>query len=331
MFRYGSVVSVTKSSTAAAGPVGHPRHVGDQDPAEDQDDVDEEERVDVVGDVVAGDRRSGVIMRPAIRSSEASTAAAKASRGALAVERLEPGLGAAAGRGDRPAIAAGSCVAEQLGGAGGGLGDQLARRARGRAGLGAGLGQRLGDEREVGGRAAHHRGRGIQSVVGELDHAGRARSSALARSRRSPRRRRRSPRGRPRPRGSASSAGPRRRGAPRAGARPAPRASTETTRCAAASDGATASSFAGFTARTTKSARAASSSLPSASPPSSSASAAARPEPESVNSIVVAAAGPAAGHRGGHVSRTDEADDHARQPRWATPRPESWSGRPRTG
>ena len=46
--------------------------------SEDQDDVDDEERVDVVGDVAPGSAASAIT--PRILSSEARTAASKASR-----------------------------------------------------------------------------------------------------------------------------------------------------------------------------------------------------------------------------------------------------------
>ena len=68
------------------------------------------------------------------------------------------------------------------------LDDQLPGQLRVEAGVGAGVGERLDRERQVGGRAAHHRGRRVELLVGELDdvaeqlehrpHLGRLRSPA---------------------------------------------------------------------------------------------------------------------------------------------------------
>ena len=124
--------------------VGHARDPGDEDVEEDQDDVDEEQGVDVVGDVAAG---QGERDHPRILSSEARTAASNASRAAFAVERLQPRLGAAAGRGDRPAHVGRMPPAEQLGGPGGRLDDQLASELLVEPGLGAGIGERLDGKR----------------------------------------------------------------------------------------------------------------------------------------------------------------------------------------
>ena len=79
---------------------------------------------------------------------------------------------------------AGWLAAQQLGGAGGGLDDQLAGQLRVEAGRGAGVGERLDRQRQVGRRAAHHRRRGVEVLVGKLDHVAeqleQARASAEA-------------------------------------------------------------------------------------------------------------------------------------------------------
>src|SRR5829696_1733676 len=58
--------------------VGHPRDPGEQHPDEDQDEVDEEERADVVRDVNPREREEGGHLRTFAR--DASTAASSASR-----------------------------------------------------------------------------------------------------------------------------------------------------------------------------------------------------------------------------------------------------------
>ena len=107
MLRYGLVVSATKSSTTrSAAAVGNPRHPGDQDVGEDQDDVDDEQRIDVIGHVPPSNRQRNHRPHPLQRGPHRRL---EGLPRALAVERLEPGLGAAPGRRPRPCARRAGC------------------------------------------------------------------------------------------------------------------------------------------------------------------------------------------------------------------------------
>ena len=139
--------------------VGDPRQERDQDPGEDQDDVDDEQRADVVGDVAAGDRVAAAQASPRILASEAATAAANASRDSLAVKRLEPRLGAAAGRGDGCRSAPRASRVRSSSAVPAAVSTTSERASSGsRPSAAVAVGDRLDDQRQVGGRAAHHRG-----------------------------------------------------------------------------------------------------------------------------------------------------------------------------
>ena len=204
---------------------------------------------------------------------------------------------------------------EQLGGPGGGLDDQLARQLLVEAGVGAGVGQRFDRERQVGGGAAHHRGRGVEGLVGELDDM--AEQPEQLPHLRAPRRRpRRGLRAGPRRRRWASP-GSRRRPGNAASIRASGVApSSETTVLAPSSSAATSSSRAGFTASTTTSARSASSAFVSrASPPRLGGQVSGAPRARVGVEHPVDLVGPARRHCGSHAARSTEADNHDAQPR----------------
>ena len=148
--------------------VGHPRHVGDQDVGEDEDDVDDEERADVVGDVAAAERQRG----SSAASSPATprTAASKASRAPSRSSASSPASVLPPGEATALRTSAGWRAAQQLGGPGRRLHHQLPGQLGVEAVVGAGVGDRLDRQRQVGRRAAHHRGRRVEVLVGDLDH-----------------------------------------------------------------------------------------------------------------------------------------------------------------
>ena len=146
--------------------VGHARDPRDQHPDQDQDDVDEEERRDVVGDVLAGDREQD---HPRILSSEARTAASKASRAPSRSSASSPASVLPPGEVTATRTSAGRRMRISAAGACGGLDDQLLGQLLVQAGVGAGVGERLGHQGEVRGRAAHHRGGDVELRVGQLD------------------------------------------------------------------------------------------------------------------------------------------------------------------
>ena len=158
-----------KSSHRPQRPVvGHPRDPGDQDVGrDDQDDVDEEERADVVGDVAAVSARASSDSRRRILSSEARPRFEGSSTTPSSWARARPRCCRRARR-PRCESSPGRCP-QQLGGPGGASRDQLTGELRVEAVLAAGVGERLDRERQVGGRAAHHRRRGVEVALGELD------------------------------------------------------------------------------------------------------------------------------------------------------------------
>jgi len=162
-------------------------------------------------------------------------------------------------------------LAQQLGGAGGGLDDQLSRQLRIEAVLGAGV-------QPITAVAASNCASGNSTTWPSSSSKARVRVDSAPATQRTPRPTSTATLGMTR---IVSALG---KAAPIASNGVAP--SKETTVFAPASSPATSSSFTGFTAKTTRSARSASSAFEAtASPPSSSASAFARPDPESVKSI----------------------------------------------
>ena len=248
---------------------------GDRDGGDHEDDQDEEQRVDVLGDVVAVDRdRRGRHRAPAIRSQRGVDGGLEGVVDIALGELVESGLGAAAGRGDRPLHRPGIVREQVLAGAGGRLADEPRAQFRVEPGLDAGLDQGLDGERDVSRRAAHHGGRRIELVLGDLEDAAE-RSEQRERLAEDAaaglvgeRRVADDPVADLDARGWASSAGPASAPAPSRSRASGVAPSTEITPPARpAIRGATASRAAGLTASTTRSARSAMSSTESSRSP----------------------------------------------------------------
>ena len=204
MRRNGSQMSRRKPSTLSVGARVRRAHADreqqlDDDVQDDQQRVDVDQRRQEAGDFGA---RAGEHQRHRVpRSSTASSASLNASRSPARSSASRPravrppGEDDLAAHGQRVVAAA----AQQLGGAGERLHDQLGALRGGDAAAHAGVDLRLGDERDVRGRARHQAHRDVHQRVVEHDERARARanssptaaSSAIAR--RHPRRRRRRP------------------------------------------------------------------------------------------------------------------------------------------
>ena len=265
-------------------------------------DVDDEERADVVGDVVAGERQRD---HPRILSSEARPPPRRRARAPSRSSASRPASVLPPGEATALRTSAGWRRAQQLRRAGGGLDHQLARQLGVEPVGGAGVGDRLDRQRQVGRRAAHHRGRRVEVLVGELDHVPEQLQLRPHRRRGRRRRRRARPAG-PRPptfgiTRSISAPGKRRRAAAPA----ASPASIETTlpRRGQLAAPPPRASPASPPARRRSAARGRSPRSTTASRPSSSASAGAGPEPQSENSMPLELPGPAARHRRSHAAR----------------------------
>ena len=133
-------------------------------------DVDDEQGADVVGDVAAAERQRPASVIRASSPARPSTAAAKASRAPSRSSASSPASVLPPGEATALRTSAGAVAAQQLGGPGRRLHHQLPRQLRVEPVRSAGIGDRLDRQRQVGRRAAHHRGRRVEVLVGQLDH-----------------------------------------------------------------------------------------------------------------------------------------------------------------
>ncbi len=287
---------------------------------EDQDEVDDEQGLDVVGDVVAPDRRAD---HRRIRSIDACTACSNAfvapprSSASRPASVLPPGEATAARR------EAGWRVSKQLRGAGQRLQDELARQLFVETFASPRVGEHLGDQREVGGRAAHDRRRRVDQSLLQLHRAAeqpeqRQHLAPTGRRRRPAAACGRSPPAAPRPPGSAWRGTGGRPERPVEAARPGVAPRTESTAGAASAEGfGRGSSAVGFTASTTRSESAAQLGEVGArlaprarrrAPPRAPSR---RREQHRLRAAL--AGGPAPRHRGGHVAGARKPNLHRRE------------------
>ena len=167
MFRYGLVLSSMKPVTARSGMLyGSGRNCCTQESSvgDDQDQVDEDDRLGVVRDVPPAQRHA----HPRMRLSEAATASRNASAAPASASASRPPR-CCPGRRHRAAHLDQVVAPQDVDRAGERVQHEVVGLLLVDPRLRAGLGEVLNHDRQVGGRAGHERGGHVHELVRNLD------------------------------------------------------------------------------------------------------------------------------------------------------------------